>query len=91
MNVFTRQNLDFIAPELYDKIVIEGDEKMREDILKRYTEFTCISSFLSETRRGWMVQPGAGSQHDGWETHLMLAEKLVELCKAKMKEYEENL
>jgi hypothetical protein len=91
MNVFTRQNLDFIAPELYDKIAIDGDTERREDILNRYTEFTIISSFLSETRKGWMIQPGAGSQHDGWETHLMLAEKLVELCNEKLKEFEEDL
>jgi hypothetical protein len=88
--IFTRQSLDFISPELYDAIAIDGDEKRREEVLKMYTEFTCISSFLSETRKGWMIQPGAGSQHDGWETHLMLAEKLVELCKEKIKEYDEN-
>jgi hypothetical protein len=90
LGIFTRQNLDFITPELYDAIAINGDEIIREDILKRYTEFTCISSFLSETRKGWMIQAGAGSQHDGWETHLMLAEKLVDLCKEKIKEYSED-
>jgi hypothetical protein len=89
MGIFTRQNLNFIEPQLYDVIAVDGDKEMREDVLKRYTEFTCISSFIGETRRGWMVQPGAGSQHDGWETHLMLAEKLVELCKTKITEQEE--
>ena len=88
MNIFTRQNLDFIAPELYDVVASEGDADRREEVLKLYTEFTMISCFLGETRKGWMVQAGAGSQHDGWETHLMLAEKLVELCKGKMKEYD---
>jgi hypothetical protein len=88
LGIFTRQNLDFIAPELYDKVVLDGDKEIREDVLKRYTEFTCISSFLSETRKGWMVQAGAGSQHDGWDMHLMLAEKIANLCKEKIKEYE---
>ena len=89
LGIFTRQNLDFIAPELYDTMAIEGDEETREEVLQYYTEFTCISNFLSETRRGWMLQPGAGSQHDGWETHLMLAKKVVSLCQKKIKEYEE--
>jgi hypothetical protein len=88
LGIFTRQNLDFISPELYDKIAIEGDDKIREEVLRYYTEFTCITSFLSETRRGWMVQAGAGSQHDGWETHLMLSEKVTAICKEKIKEYE---
>jgi hypothetical protein len=86
MGIFTRENLDFIAPEIYDAIAIDGDKERREEVLKMYSEFTAISSFLSETRRGWMVQPGAGSQHEGWETHLILAEKLVELCNTKIKE-----
>jgi len=87
--IFTRQSLDFLEPALYDDIAINGDEAIREDVLQRYTEFTCISSFLSETRKGWMIQAGAGSQHDGWETHMMLSEKITELCKMKIKEYEE--
>ena len=88
MGIFTRQNLDFIEPKLYDVIAIGGDKERREDMLKRYTEFTCISSFMSETRRGWMIQAGAGSQHDGWNTHMMLSKKITELCEEKIKEYE---
>lgn len=91
MNIFTKQNLtDFIQPELYDAIVVEGDKKQRKDILERFTEFTAISAFLGEVRRGWMLQPGLGSQHDGWETHLMLAEKIVKICKEEIKEFNEN-
>jgi len=88
--IFTRQSLDFLDPALYDDVAINGDEIVREDVLNRYTEFTCISSFLGETRRGWMIQAGAGSQHDGWETHLMLAKKVVSLCNKKIKEYGED-
>ena len=88
MAVFTKQNLDFLTPELYDKFTIEGDAERREDVLNRYTEFTIISSFLSETRKGWMMQPGSGSQHDGWGVHLMLAEIVMKICKAGIKESE---
>jgi hypothetical protein len=87
MGIFTRQDLNFLNPELYDKIAIEGDDKTRAEVLKYYTEFTIISSFIGETRRGWMIQAGAGSQHEGWKTHLMLAKKVLSLCNKKIKEY----
>jgi hypothetical protein len=90
MGIFTRQNLDFLEPRLYDDMALNGSKEQKEDVLNRYTEFTCVNSFLSETRKGWMVQAGAGSQHDGWDMHLMLAERIAELCKEKIKEYGED-
>lgn len=65
-------------------------EKADKDaVFKDWYEFTKIDSFLGGVRRGWMIQPGAGSQHDGWDEHKILADIVTKICDEKTKEYEE--
>ena len=84
LGIFSKPMLDLLTPELYDKIAIYGDDGARDELLTLYTEFTAISSFMSETRKGWMIQPGSGSQHHGWDAHRMLASKIQEICANNM-------
>ena len=77
--------LSAVSP--YSKLLIEKD--LRDNIEKQWSENTAISSFIGSTRRGWMIQPGKGSQHDGWKEHMHVAQTILDICKNKIKEYEE--
>jgi hypothetical protein len=88
-SIFDYSNLDFVRNDVYNKIAMESVD-LREDILKRFTEYTAIYDFIIETRRSWMIQSGCGSQHDGYDVHMMLAKKVLQLCEEKMKEYDDE-
>ena len=77
--------LSAVSP--YSELLLNKD--LRADIEKQWSENTAIGSFIAGTRRGWMIQPGKGSQHDGWDQHMLVAQTIVDICKSKLKEYEE--
>ena len=79
-----------ITPFSYNKLLSESDKNLKESIYKHWSEFIIINSFLSSIRKGWMIQPGGGSQHNGWEDHKMLSEKIINICDEKLKEYEDE-
>jgi len=86
----TESGNKLITPFSYSDLLSESDKNLRENIYKQWSEFIIINSFLSSARKGWMIQPGGGSQHNGWEEHKILAEKIIEICDKKLKEYEDE-
>lgn len=74
-----------LASEEYGKYMFKKNSN-KEDILKQWTETVIIDSVLSETRRGWMIQPGAGSQCTGYEEHLRICKIIEKICKNEIEE-----
>jgi len=88
--LFTRHTTGgILKPEVHGKLVRKG-KKIREDMFKQWSEFVIMASYLGGTRKGWMPQPGAGSQSECWEEYKILANKMIEIADEKLKEYEEN-
>jgi len=84
----------FLKPFLYDEFlkmaVLEKKKDIIDSIFDKWYEYTMVTTFLGSIRKGWMIQAGAGSQHDGWEDHKLLAQKIINICDDKLKEYEEE-
>lgn len=58
------------------------------DVRKQWIEHRLIESCVSNLRKGWMIQPGGGSQHAGWNEHIALSKSIIEICERKL--YEEE-
>lgn len=61
------------------------------DLFDSMMEVTYFECFLDETRKSWMVQSGKGSQEwglDGYRAHITLAEKIIEVSKQEIKNFE---
>jgi hypothetical protein len=80
---------DYVLQTLYIRALKENPG-LAKDIKRQVIEFRMVSSMLSNLRKGWMVQPGAGSQHSGWESHLAFNNAIAAIAKAKYKEYNED-
>jgi hypothetical protein len=68
---------------------IHNDKCDKDDVLKQLFEYISVSSYMSETRIGWMIQCGSGSQNQDWELHKLLANKIIDICDNKINEEEE--
>jgi hypothetical protein len=64
---------------------IQNNEQIRKD----YTELTIIRTYLNSIRKGWMVQPGAGSQNDDIKPYLLLCDLIKEISK-EFEDYEDE-
>lgn len=51
---------------------------LKENVKKDYFELIVIGSFLDRVRKGWMIQPGKGSQDSDIKPYLLL-NKLIEI------------
>lgn len=71
-----------LAADEYSKYMF-NKESDKEDVLKQWTETEIINSILGQTRRGWMIQTGAGSQHTSFEEHLRLCKIVEKICEDK--------
>jgi hypothetical protein len=80
-------NLNKISYTEYCKTILDNSDLL-EDFKIQLLEFKTICKFLEASRKGWMIQPGQGSQHHGWEEHKKLAQSIINICDAKIKEYE---
>lgn len=80
---------DLKANDEYTK-ALYNDDIDNDAVFQAWFEMTAINSHLSGTRTGWMIQAGAGSQHDGWEEHKSIAEKIIEICDEKIEEYDDE-
>jgi hypothetical protein len=69
---------------------VKEDPAAMQDIYKQWSELYLVNGVISATRRGWMIQPGAGSQHEGWDMHLALAEEVREICEEMGRDEEEE-
>ena len=72
--------------ELYENV--ENNQDINH-IFKQYYEMYHIDSYIGSIRKMWMIQAGSGSQHDGFKEHLILSNKVKEICDVKIKEREE--
>lgn len=80
---FARKNLNSLL-----KIKKKENEGVLNLIFINFIEMFLVMEFLSVVRRGWMIQPGSGSQCDEWEMHKNMAEKIIEVCNKKIKPVE---
>ena len=87
-SIFSRNyagSLSYYAPKIYNSILSSANEELEKNIFNDWTSFEIINSYLAGTRKGWMVQPGLGSQYDGWADYKILSEKIIEICNNKLK------
>ena len=70
----------------YTKYMFDASLDEKVNIFKLWSEQNYVDSCLSHTRKGWMIQSGAGSQSDCWEDYIKLSEKIIQICKSKLKE-----
>lgn len=74
----------------YMRLSIKNDAIIQE-IYKGWSELEYIKYLLNGVRKGWMIQPGAGSQNDDWDYNKLLAQKIINICDEKINEsYEEE-
>lgn len=64
---------------------IQNNEQIRKD----YTELMIIRTYLNSIRKGWMVQPGAGSQSDDIKPYLLLCDLIKEISN-EFEDYEDE-
>lgn len=75
---------NLLIPSYYALALLK--KEIQDDVKKTWVEFQLITSFMNTTRIGWMVQSGAGSQADDWDSHLILSEIVSEICKSNIDE-----
>lgn len=70
------------------EIFLNNNRSLENDIFNKWFEMNVIDSFISETRRSYMLQSGGGSQNDSFDEHKLLAEKIIEICDLNKENYE---
>lgn len=80
----TGQNFMFMMP-IYIYALSQFANKEIQYFQNLFTESTIIESFLSCTRRGWMIVSGAGSQGEDWENYLLLNRIVDDICNNNLK------
>lgn len=65
---------------------VETNEQIRKD----YMELRVINTFISVIRKGWMIQPGSGSQSAEFEKYLLLNDLIKDACEKELRSYEED-
>jgi hypothetical protein len=65
---------------IYRQAVKKCDDEQLSYFQKLYTEATIMDSFLTGSRKGWMITTGAGSQSTGWECYLLLNNIVNDIC-----------
>lgn len=80
--IFDGNNSTYLSSYLYRAFCQENllDDVLIADFKKQWFEFKMINRSLSSLRKGWMIQPGAGSQHSDWAQHKALAETIIKIC-----------
>lgn len=74
----------------YSECLLQCDDEQLDYIKTLFTEMIIIDSFLSATRKGWMVVSGAGSQSTEWESYKLLNRIVDNICDEQMKEEDEE-
>lgn len=68
-------------------IVNKFNDEFTQDIKKRWFEQQMVEGCISNLRKGWMIQPGAGSQSNGWNEYLKFSQGVINICELKINEY----
>lgn len=69
----------------FAKININSKELI-QSLEQYWSEQKMVEDCLSCLRKGWMIQPGAGSQHYGWDQHLQFSNGISNICENKINE-----
>jgi hypothetical protein len=69
---------------------LDENPNLAKDIKRQVIEFRMVSSMLSNLRKGWMIQPGAGSQHFGWSSHLAFNSAIAKIAERKIEDDDEE-
>ena len=77
------------AEKIYAEVFKDATSEIIPLLQKLYTELTIIESFLNETRKGWNVVSGAGSQSQDWKSYKKLNFIIEQICDQKLREEEE--
>ncbi|MCK9417512.1 hypothetical protein M0Q97_12800 [Candidatus Dojkabacteria bacterium] len=72
--------------QYYDEFISKCDDEQLDYIKNLFIEFIIIDNFLSETRKGWMITSGAGSQSQEWTSYKLLNKIINNICDENMKE-----
>jgi len=64
----------------------KDDDVFLNDVKKQWFEHSMIKNNISTLRKGWMIQPGAGSQSSDWEINKKFYEGLSTICDKKLNE-----
>jgi len=64
----------------------KDDDVFLNDAKKQWFEHSMIQNNISTLRKGWMIQPGAGSQSSDWEINKKFYEGLSTICYKKLNE-----
>jgi len=63
------------------------DDEFLGDIKKKWFEQIMIEDCISNLRKGWVIQPGGGSQAQDWELYKKFNIGLNSICDIKLEEY----
>ena len=61
----------------------KNEDIFLQDIKKRWYEQLMINSILQNLRKGWMIQPGAGSQTSDWDLYTKFNNGVNLICNEK--------
>jgi hypothetical protein len=74
----------------YQEALLHGTDEQIDIFQKLFTEMTIIESFLSATRKGWMITCGSGSQSNEWSEYQLLNKIVNDICVKELQEYDEE-
>ena len=81
-----------LIPALYTIKVLDSNTKKAEiiELFELALQLHNIEHFVEDIRIGWMIQPGAGSQDQNWETYIKFSNIVIDICNKKIKEDEDE-
>lgn len=76
----------FLASEEYTDFVFQKEN--RKKVFDLWIDLQLINNFIIHNRRGWMIQPGQGSQTENWQEAISFSEEIIKIAKNKIKQYQ---
>ena len=61
-----------------------NNKELIESLELYWSEQKMVEGCLSCLRKGWMIQPGAGSQHSAWTQHIEFNNGIVNICEKNL-------
>ncbi len=76
----------------YKKLCIDNrdNDEFIQDVKKRWIEHQMVEGCISNLRKGWMIQPGSGSQNSDWNIYERFHQGVIKICNFKEQEYDYN-
>jgi len=61
-----------------------NNKELIESLELYWSEQKMVEGCLSCLRKGWMIQPGAGSQHSAWTQHIEFNNGIANICEKNL-------